>query len=188
MRTALITDLLLLENHLPWRVFNCLLHLTSEADKFPLPKLTLKYFEGYTMGTYPQANAALENKHLLDFLGNCLQGSSAESAVFENYSQRRPSIPSVTELDYFGIRFKLGGSNDVCNGTFRNGFLTIPPLSVQENGESLFRNLRAYAQLEPSNKSKLISYFVLLDDLIKCEKDLALLNEKEIIANFRHDR
>ncbi|PRQ48040.1 hypothetical protein RchiOBHm_Chr2g0106301 [Rosa chinensis] len=142
MRTALITELLLLENQLPWRVFNCLLHLTSEADKFPLPKLTLKYFEGYTMGTYPQANAALENKHLLDFLGNCLQGSSDESAEFENYSQRRPSIPSGTELDYFGIRFKLGGSNDVCNGTFRNGFLTIPPLSVQENGESLFRNLK----------------------------------------------
>ncbi|KAL6222615.1 hypothetical protein ACLB2K_006007 [Fragaria x ananassa] len=188
MLTAISTDLLLLENQLPWRVLNSLFHLTSdsEAGKLPLTELTLKYFKGCTLGwsDLHAINAALP-QHLLNFLCNCLHESSAESET-QNYG-KRTSIPSAIELDQHGVHISPGSDYHMCKVTFCNEVLTIPPVIIHENGESLFRNLRAYAQLEPSNKSELISYFVLLNDLIRCDEDVEILIRRNIIRNVAAD-
>lgn len=54
--------------------------------------------------------------------------------------------------------------------------------------ENLFRNLIAYEQCEPTDKSKMISYAMLLDGLIKCDmKIYNFLLSKRIIENYVGD-
>ncbi|KAL6227390.1 hypothetical protein ACLB2K_001348 [Fragaria x ananassa] len=100
MLTAIKTDLLLLENQLPWRVLNSLFHLTSDAEagKLPLTELTLKYFKGCTRGwsDLRAINAALP-QHLLDFLCNSLHESSAESET-RNYGAMKMWRYSLEEI------------------------------------------------------------------------------------------
>ncbi|PQQ07507.1 UPF0481 protein [Prunus yedoensis var. nudiflora] len=154
MHPILINDLLLLENQLPWIVIVCLFNLTRESNAEPLPKLTLKYFEGYTLGMCQQDRGALEGKHLLDLVKNSLLPSLAQLKFeFETHLDRTFSLrmPSVTGLVKAGVLFKPGIGKDMFNITFENGVMTIPPIRVHKNGESLFRNLVAYEQCETAS-------------------------------------
>ncbi|BFG25208.1 hypothetical protein CerSpe_114820 [Prunus speciosa] len=71
------------------------------------------------------------------------------------------------------------------NITFENGVTKIPPIVVNENGESLFRNLIVYEQCEASvYECKITSYAVVLDNLINTSSDVDILMQKGIL--FTH--
>ncbi|BFG25268.1 hypothetical protein CerSpe_115420 [Prunus speciosa] len=187
MHPILINDLLLLENQLPWRVIECLFNLTRESNAgnmYSLSELTQKYSKGYTLGMCQQVREALESKHLLDLVKNSLLPSRAQLEFeFETHSDWTFSLrmPSVTELEESGVIFRRGNGEDMFNITFEDGVMTIPPIRVHKNGESLFRNLVAYEQCETA--SIITSYAVLLEQLIKSDKDVEYLANREIIEN-----
>ncbi|BFG25264.1 hypothetical protein CerSpe_115370 [Prunus speciosa] len=188
MRTALINDLLLLENQLPWMVVECLFNLTQDTtagNNYPLslslPVLTLRYFKESTLGMDPKVNGTFVNKHLLDFIKNSLLGSYAEKKEFEQSSWS--PIPSATDLKKAGVIFKCGKKDDMLNISYENNVMKIPPIRIRVNGESLFRNIIAYEQCETIGISKFTSYAVVLENLIKCEDDVELLTERGIIVN-----
>ncbi|CAL8136385.1 unnamed protein product [Prunus armeniaca] len=186
MHSILINDLLLLENQLPWRVIECLFNLTRESNagkKYSLSELTLKYFEGYTLGMCQQVRGALKGKHLLDLVKNSLLLFAQLEFVSETHLDRTSFLrmPSVTELEKSGIIFIRGTGPDMFNITFKSGVMSIPPIRVHKNGESLFRNLVAYEQCETA--SIITSYAALLEQLITSDKDVECLAECGIIEN-----
>ncbi|CAL9012547.1 unnamed protein product [Prunus brigantina] len=186
MHSILINDLLLVENQLPWRVIECLFNLTRESNagkKYSLSELTLKYFEGYTLGMCQLVRGALKGKHLLDLVKNSLLLFAQLEFVSETHLDCTSSLrmPSVTELDKSGIIFIRGTGPDMFDITLKNGVMSIPPIRVHKNGESLFRNLVAYEQCETA--SIITSYAALLEQLITSDKDVECLAKCGIIEN-----
>ncbi|XP_021804830.1 UPF0481 protein At3g47200-like isoform X3 [Prunus avium] len=183
MPLALRKDLFLLENQLPWKVVDCLFNLTKEKDKpesEALLLLALKFFEVSAFCQDPHADRPLETKHLLDGIRNSLLASYPQEAT---HSYWEP-IPSVTELLQAGVEFKLRSDtwDNMLDITFENGVMEIPPIDIEENAESLFRNLIAY---ESGNSSihccNITSYAAILDNLINTSTDADFLIQKEII-------
>ncbi|ONH97756.1 hypothetical protein PRUPE_7G208100 [Prunus persica] len=184
MTSVLMKDLFLLENQLPWNVVDCLFHHTKEKDK-PESKslllLALKFFEVSAFDQDPHADRPLETKHLLDGIRNSLLASYPQA---ETHSYWEP-IPSVTELLQAGVEFKLRSDtwDNMLDITFKNGVMEIPPIDIGENAESLFRNLIAYEQSDPSIRDcNITSYAVILDNLINTSTDADFLIQKEIIV------
>ncbi|KAL6274477.1 hypothetical protein ACE6H2_025169 [Prunus campanulata] len=182
MRLVLRKDLFLLENQLPWKVVDCLFNHTKENDKVEsnaLLLLALKFFESSAFNQDPQADG--EPKHLLDGIRNSLLASYPQA---ETHTYWEP-IPSVTELLQAGVEFKRRSDtwNNMLDITFENGVMEIPPIEIEDNAESLFRNLIAYEQWDPSIQNcNIASYAVILDNLINTSKDADFLIQKKIIC------
>ncbi|KAK9285140.1 hypothetical protein L1049_024325 [Liquidambar formosana] len=129
----------------------------------------------------PQCNARLGNKHLLDFLRNCLLSSEIE----ENEDWICDPIPCATELLQAGVKFKIGEENDLPNIKFNDGVMEIPPILIQETTESLFRNLIALEQCDPGCDNEITYYAVILDFLINSSKNVDFLRGKGIVLSAR---
>ncbi|XP_008242394.1 PREDICTED: UPF0481 protein At3g47200-like [Prunus mume] len=183
MTSVFRKDLSLLENQLPWKVVDCLFHHTKEKDE-PKSKalllLALEFFEVSAFGQDPQADRPLETKHLLDGIRNSLLASSPQAETHDYWEP----IPSVTELLQAGVEFKRRSDtwDNMLDITFENGVMEIPPIDIGENAESLFRNLIAYEQSDPSiTDCNITSYAVILDNLINTSTDADFLIQKKII-------
>ncbi|KAM0969824.1 hypothetical protein ACFX13_018289 [Malus domestica] len=186
MHSALINDLFLLENQLPWKVLDCLFHHTRENNDKPpaysLSHLALNFFRNSTFLQSTQLYGKSGSKHLLHIIRHSLLGSYTQlQLTFKSYWE---PIPSVTELLQAGVQFKIRNTGDnMLDITFENGVMEIPPVNIRENGESLFRNLIAYEQCNPSiSISNITSYAVVLDNLINSSKDVDFLIQKGIIT------
>ncbi|KAE9454225.1 hypothetical protein C3L33_13878, partial [Rhododendron williamsianum] len=177
-------DLILLENQIPWFVLECLFNLTvsvhEQEDDF-LIKLVLRFFETMMLMTVPgeYKPRGREIKHILDLLRSSLLSSSED---IEHTNTNWELFPSVTDLLTAGVSFKKGIPEDILNIEFSKGVFQIPPIRIQGNSESLFRNLIAYEQCYRHCTDKFTSYAVFLDCLINTSKDADLLVEERIIA------
>ncbi|KDP44524.1 hypothetical protein JCGZ_16357 [Jatropha curcas] len=183
LRKVLVTELLLLENQLPWFVLHRLFNLTRADIRDPqnrsLANLVQDYFYWNALRTTGiEVNATIEYKHLLDLQRNLIlsRGEDANGGFL--------AIPCVTDLLKAGIDFAVGETEALVKITFRNGILTIPPLVILENAESLIRNLVAYDQCDKSLRDKITGYFAFLDNLIKSSEDVEYLREKGIVSFY----
>ncbi|XP_019055180.1 PREDICTED: UPF0481 protein At3g47200-like [Nelumbo nucifera] len=186
MITHLTGDLLLLENQLPWSVLEILFLLTMVPgeETTSLSGLALQFFGSMMLlSKKPVAQSStLKNMHLLGFIRNTLisQFKFEEGA---DYSEWDP-IPCATSLVDAGVKLRLGNADNILNVKFDNGILEIPPVLIQENAESLFRNLIALEQCDKIFTDQIItSYAILLDYLINTSKDVDFLHRKEILQN-----
>ncbi|XP_020415576.1 UPF0481 protein At3g47200 [Prunus persica] len=84
MLLAVINDLLLLENQLPWRVLDCLFELTCESGTSSLLGLINSTFKAYTGGLSAKPSGTAKHRHLLDFIRNSFLGSYPESQSDES--------------------------------------------------------------------------------------------------------
>ncbi|KAK9290859.1 hypothetical protein L1049_009037 [Liquidambar formosana] len=197
MRLALAHDMLLLENQLPWEVLEVLWNLTTRHTRDqrdtnfsaqkedrqhvdPLDIHALRFFSTAMLTVAPEPHKRSTNKHLLDFLRNSLLSSFTDMTLEETSWE---PIPCVTELLQAGVRFEVGNKNDLLNIKFNNGVMRIPPIFIQENAESLFRNLIAFEQCDHSCYNKITSYAIILDSLINSSEDVDFLRERGIIRN-----
>ncbi|KAL5725849.1 hypothetical protein ACHQM5_008944 [Ranunculus cassubicifolius] len=212
MITALRVDMLLLENQFPLDILEQLFVLfTGEDDQVfnytPFVDLILNFFNFQSLVNI--ANDLPRDKgegtdeghgimHFLDLLRECCLPTfpiPPEDTPTEDYKDHN-FIPSATELHEAGIKFKKVDGNcflDLKFSSRRTGLTTwgifeIPPLTVQDTTEVIFRNLIAFEQCyKPSGKQHLSHYMALLDFLINSPKDVALLRRTGIINNLLGD-
>ncbi|KAF8378116.1 hypothetical protein HHK36_029453 [Tetracentron sinense] len=182
---AIENDLLLLENQLPWCVLECLFNLTTTVhDQQGTPSLAdlvLNFFDTTMLMTVPaKPNSRFETMHLLDLVRTSLLSPVADNDPDHTVWE---VIPSVTDLLQSGVKFKVGNPQDILNVKFNKGVLEIPPIFLQENAESIFRNLIAFEQCDPECTHSITSYAVLLDNLINTGKDVDFLSREKIIVN-----
>ncbi|XP_031389212.1 UPF0481 protein At3g47200-like [Punica granatum] len=182
MKKILLSDLLLLENQLPWYVLESIFYLTAshrERADTSLVALALKFFGFSTIRSGAiNPNIIPVNKHLLDLQRNNLLSSYA--SVVPEQTAWHP-IPCVTKLLQAGVRFESGESSEMMDVQFKNGVMRIPPIMILDNAESLIRNLIAYEQCDATCRDKITSYAILLNNLIESERDLDYLCQKGIV-------
>jgi hypothetical protein len=188
MHENLYHDLILLENQIPWFIHQHLFELSElpvlddEQEPNSLVKLVLKFFETMMLMTVPAEYRpnGCGIKHILHLLHCCLLSNSCNRRP-EN--TRLELFPPVTGLLQSGVKFKKGTPDDILNIKFRKGEIEIPPIKIQGNSESLFRNLIAYEQCDRHCMDQFTSYGVFLDCLINSSKDVDVLCDEEIVVH-----
>ncbi|ONI26490.1 LOW QUALITY PROTEIN: hypothetical protein PRUPE_1G028300 [Prunus persica] len=198
-------DLLLLENQLPWFVLSCLYRLTlGKIDRGPPFSVVLlsafcsqnslkKHINSYVQYLKEDRvnnDRVDENRflHILDLIKTSIVFAIKPFELPEKEEKEMgPEIPAATALSEAGVKFVRGSDNNLMNIEFKNGvFLTIPELAVAGLTEPLWRNLIAFEHAVGVNSHhQITSYAVFMDKLIiSSDKDIKLLSEKNILANW----
>ncbi|PRQ54226.1 hypothetical protein RchiOBHm_Chr2g0175171 [Rosa chinensis] len=191
MLEYLYHDLLLLENQLPWFVLEFFYKKIEGGNANPLDKLVFNFFKKSVADDKilrdPDPEPSNEILHILDLIRTALVGipDSNSTNISNIHPPQLPQrIPSATTLSEAGVIFKKSTESCILKITFNNGVFTIPPLAIDESTGPLFRNLMAFEQCYHSCKHNITSYAVLMDSLIDTNKDVDLLCEEEILANW----
>ncbi|PQQ17725.1 hypothetical protein Pyn_37320 [Prunus yedoensis var. nudiflora] len=187
-------DLLLLENQLPWFVLSRLYDLIRKklpGEHEPNFRVVLlfafsevksleQYLKPYRRARHHKVDD--ENVcHILDLIRTCIVLDFKE----ESEDEFGLDIPPATALSEAGVKFKKGDSADnLLNIKFENGVLTIPELAIGELTQPLFRNLIAFEQCYHGRSHQITSYAFFMDKLISSDKDIQLLSEEKILANW----
>ncbi|KAG6670436.1 hypothetical protein I3843_Q065000 [Carya illinoinensis] len=194
MPRKIIADLLLLENQLPWCVLDCLFNrIKSTGAYLSIPAVEslvdapFLEFRMFRMRNGNPPNGT--HKHLLD----CFRAQLVESCTiklpqlrgcadrWEKALQWKP-ISSVTELsDYKVYFFRARDGGSILDVMFEDGKMRIPEIVIEEDTESLFRNLIAFENCDPSMGTQVTSYATLLACLIRSPADALLLKKKHIL-------
>ncbi|XP_059447889.1 UPF0481 protein At3g47200-like [Corylus avellana] len=190
---SLTRDLMLFENQIPSFVLTKLFEMTevpNEQDH--LINLAMFYLEGSLFsfgGRISKSSYELRNsRHLLALLHKSVTPPYVEISTGKNVVEWN-SIPSATELQEAGVKFKKLETGGFLEIKFNiNGVMEIPPLKIGDVTESMFRNLVAYEQYSPSNNPKYFTeYMNFMDYLINSPKDVELLRRRGIIENWLGD-
>ncbi|KAF5464943.1 hypothetical protein F2P56_014980 [Juglans regia] len=97
-------------------------------------------------------------------------------------------IPNATQLKERGVKFKKAKQRTMFAIQFSNGVLEISPLRIEDETETVLRNLIAFEQYSPYNDSSYVTdYMCFMDDLIDSPKDVELLRQKRILENWLGD-
>ncbi|XP_062009157.1 UPF0481 protein At3g47200-like [Rosa rugosa] len=179
MLPTLTSDLVMLENQLPWRVLDCLFQLTKVPNGMykSLSELTRSCLPIWGTVSDDHLEQTLESRHLLDNV----RILSAELDKKEEIMPFWDSMPSASQLQQIGVIFQPKRNNININITFLEGVMEIAPITIQGDNP-VFRNLIALEQCESGpHKYQISTYARALGDLIKSSKDVEFLMEKEII-------
>ncbi|GLT41966.1 hypothetical protein SLA2020_159930 [Shorea laevis] len=97
-------------------------------------------------------------------------------------------ISSATQLSEAGIIFKKKIDGRLFDIEFDKGVMSIPTLIIDDNTESILRNLVAYEQCSKGASSKCFTdYITFIDRLINTWKDVELLSKHGVIDNWLGD-
>ncbi|KAG7995597.1 hypothetical protein I3843_01G118100 [Carya illinoinensis] len=109
--------------------------------------------------------------------------------IFDWYkTMDNKSIPTATELRGAGVKFKVAEAGKFFDIKFNKGQMEIPPLVVEDNTETLLRNLIAYEQYSQNIHTRYVTeYLNIMDFLINTPKDVELLRRAGIIENLLGD-
>ncbi|KAF8392726.1 hypothetical protein HHK36_023075 [Tetracentron sinense] len=203
---SIVRDMILIENQLPMFVLERLFNLTTVPNEGgrSLNLLALLFLNSLMPRDEKvlQTCSNCEGKHLLDLIGNTFQ--ALPRVMEEPHSNRKfmphtlPRVmeephsnqtwkfmPCVTELRQAGVKFKRGSTTgSFLDIKFSNGVLEIPPVLIQDQTETLLRNLIASEQCYNRYATCITSYAFLMDSLINSADDVKYLCHHEIIINY----
>ncbi|XP_059667513.1 UPF0481 protein At3g47200-like [Cornus florida] len=192
-------DLALLENQIPFfvlqKLFKIIERSIGEDFRFPcsLTEYALLFF-------FPESNSkqvqALNSKkvkkvlksgslnrarHLLEILHIFYLPSSLDinPRVHHTWGFKH----GAAKLLEAGIGIEKVATSDLLEITFSGseGVIKLPPLSIDETMETVFRNLIAFEQCSVGVTHHITSYAMLIKSLIASTQDMELLQNKQII-------
>ncbi|KAK4283642.1 hypothetical protein QN277_000571 [Acacia crassicarpa] len=181
LEVAIIHDLILLENQLPFFVIEELFN-KAFPQYHSFMELVYEYF-GYYNQQELKPNPDVEIKHFTDLLRlfylqerRCQRNSFTDSGShFLSYNARA--------LKEAGIKFEAATSKCLLDLKLSRHILEIPQIVVDDHTEILFRNMIALEQCRYPLDSYITDYALLLDCLIDTYKDVDLFIGKKIVNN-----
>ncbi|KAF3958563.1 hypothetical protein CMV_016539 [Castanea mollissima] len=186
--TAIMLDLLLLENQLPFFVIKKLHHLAFPSLSNALLQHTLIYFGKYICNQFIQRNPDVKIKHFTDLLRTFMLPPPVvrPESVIEQ-SQHTKLLYSATQLREAGVKFKVVESECRFDINFEKGVLKIPSLELMAWTEVVTRNIMALEQTHYIKDTYFTDYLILMDSLINTREDVDLLCKKKILVNYLGD-
>ncbi|KAM7490162.1 hypothetical protein LguiA_033083 [Lonicera macranthoides] len=178
-------DLILLENQVPFFILQGLFSLATASFNvlvLPLPNLTLEWFSQFNFqNKQPNFESV---KHFTDLV----------LILFRPTSQRLPRrkekfrfLHSATELSDAGVKFQASSSKCLHDIHFNKPVLEIPPFTLDQSTDTLFRNLIALELYHYPNDTYIIDYVAFLDYLLNTPRDVDLLVQNGIMFNWLSD-
>ncbi|KAF5933233.1 hypothetical protein HYC85_029404 [Camellia sinensis] len=191
IQNAIVRDLVLFENQLPFFIVKKLFDMTiTENSTDSLDNLIGEFFMlfGWTTrapGKFLQDHLSIN--HLLGLFHYfcCYEFHSRVSSPSNPDEIKEDSLKSATELREAGIKFKKIKGETLFDIRFEKGTLKIPTLEVEDDTESVFRNLIAYEQYYPETSwHHFTAYHNFMDYLVNTSKDVEILIDCGIIRSF----
>ncbi|XP_057726771.1 UPF0481 protein At3g47200-like [Arachis stenosperma] len=182
-------DLLLLENQIPFFVFNNLYDLAfSTLNGGTGHPSLLKLILGYFFGPYDDTDwdsGSIE--HFTDLL-RTFHLKQSISPLSRN-KETLPFLKSAIQLHEAGVKFKVINKRSLCllDLKFSGRTLEIPQIELEDKTEIWLRNMVALEQCYYPDESYITDYTAVLDYLINTEKDVDFLVNKGIIINWLGD-
>ncbi|KAF2308265.1 hypothetical protein GH714_039867 [Hevea brasiliensis] len=189
MLNILRYDLILLENQIPLFILQRLYQVVPIPKQctYSFAELAFRFFKDMIPGDQKinQEKFSQEAHHLLDIICHCLQPTCprVRKAEQQQANSEHKHQPSATELQGSGIRIKMARTYNLLNIKFANGILEIPLLEVDKYTKSLFRNLIVLEHFSSDNQY-ITSYAIFMKNLIREEKDVKLLQRRQILINY----
>ncbi|KAK2650731.1 hypothetical protein Ddye_018220 [Dipteronia dyeriana] len=198
LAASVLKDILLLENQVPYFVLNDLYAKAFPSNERNNPSffsLSHNFFRDLLISNNVLilAEHLPQVKHLTDFLRRALV--MKVQTIEKRDRGYIYDLPSVTKLKESGLNFRCIDECflDVSLAKRRHGKwlpwfkvneLQIPRTQICDETECLFRNLMALEVFHYPIQSQVCDYAFLMDYLIDTIKDVDLLVEKGIIANY----
>ncbi|KEH17301.1 hypothetical protein MtrunA17_Chr6g0457371 [Medicago truncatula] len=183
------SDLLLLENQLPFFVIEKIYGLSWSSTNGSFLELTINYFQYFNQSKLVFDNNSQCIRHFTDLIRIFhLQHPIESQPSRDKIDEQIIHLPSATQLLEAGVRFQVKPKSEcLLDLGFSEGVLEIPRLEVEDGTEILFRNMVALEQCHYPYESYITDYVVVLDFLINTGKDADILVRKEILTNLLGD-
>ncbi|KAL2346775.1 hypothetical protein Fmac_000775 [Flemingia macrophylla] len=191
LSTAIVQDLLLLENQLPFFVLDHLFNISTSAHAHnsnspSFIQLTFHYFDYHNISQLSFENISI--RHFTDLLRTFHLQHPLERRAPRTSHQFVEHLPSATELSEAGVRFKENNeSKCLLDLTFSGGVLRIPQLKVHDSTETRFRNMIALELCHYHQSSYISDYVQIMDFLINTSKDVDILTQEGVLINWIGD-
>ncbi|XP_022734674.1 UPF0481 protein At3g47200-like [Durio zibethinus] len=190
----LVQDLLMLENQIPFFVLGELFDLSESEGTatVSLPTMALKFFDlafPRSMDFSYKTNH-LEADHLLELFLQSIRPSISKRVQLEQQCYPPPPvhlIKSVMALRTSGIELRTRRADRFTDVNFKNGALTIPPVTINDLFITILNNCVAFEQRSKRNSKDLTAYVSFMCSLIRQPKDVELLCSNGIISRFSHN-
>ena len=195
MHTILQSDLVLLENQLPFFVLEMLFQQANFPAELKLKPLSLRELAFDFFIWYNFQRIALEdfNAKIEHFTGLVRFFYLSESEQLPYVRPRGAKLSySATQLHEAGIKFKVALEKygrrflDI-RFNLKNGVLEIPCIALNDEKIRLIRNIIALEQSHYVGDAYVTDFFAILDFLIDNSKDVDLLCDKGILVNYLGD-
>ncbi|KAK3444879.1 hypothetical protein EUGRSUZ_A00673, partial [Eucalyptus grandis] len=187
---ALMIDLLLIENQIPFFVLEEIHALSRSYDgDRSINELALMFFNRTLQRPekHLQSYIHIRITHLLDLFRLCLVGLSILDRRLQEVKDNEELLqltPSVNHLLLVGIKFEPRKSENLIGVVFDHGVFRIPPLNLDLLTTSFFLNCVAYEQSYHYCTTHVSSYVVLMSGLMGNVADAAFLSQCGIITNL----
>ncbi|KAG7637782.1 hypothetical protein ISN45_At02g022740 [Arabidopsis thaliana x Arabidopsis arenosa] len=186
--TAILEDLILLENQLPYAL------LEKLFEPFSSNVNTKETFRDITLRAFRFEGKIKEEvrfQHFTD-LFRCVRVSTLSLTEEQiNIAKNEPPksrkiMYNADKLDSAGVNFvNVDEENDLSLViTFKDGILKMPCFTVEDNTERVVRNLMALEQCHYPRTTFVCDYISFLDFLINTDQDVDLLAKKGIVKNW----
>ncbi|CAL5337293.1 unnamed protein product [Camellia sinensis] len=202
VENALIRDLVLFENQLPFFIVKKLFDMTKNSAESieDLICMFISVFSWIIDWMTPVHNLVAPSvipgeddiKHLLGLLHYCCCNPFHSMVSQRDHVEIEDKyLNSATELQEAGIKFNKIEGRNLFDIRFVNGTMEIPTLQVDDDTESFFRNLIAYEQYLPDTNTTSWNHFTayrkFMDYLVNTSKDVEILTHRGIIFNLLGD-
>ncbi|OQU82953.1 UPF0481 protein At3g47200 [Sorghum bicolor] len=198
---SLVTsDLLLLENQIPFFVLQSLFHdLRTDPDQSSdiLIAGALRLFRSLRPQPLPLPSSDISPSnvhhllHLFYLSVGLLPGPAMAPPEPDSLRRYRtpPSelsqwMPCARELEEAGVKIKARkGVSSFLDVRFDAGVLEIPVLQLYDNSEHVLRNLIAFEQTYPLTPGHVTAYAIFMDCLVASSEDMRLLQLRGVLMN-----
>ncbi|KAM7492977.1 hypothetical protein LguiB_027586 [Lonicera macranthoides] len=188
------TDLVLLENQIPFFVLDNLFQLAFPGDP---PMRFLEICVNYMVGNIipikdmsnllrkveEYLNLGHEIKHFVDLLRIFHLPSALRIA--SDFVDEIISIPNAVQLQKAGVQLlKVGSSDSLIDIKFTKGVLEIPVLIIQDYFELVVCNILVLESCHYADQTYIAHYYFFMKMLVDTDKDAELLIENGIIEDW----
>nr|POE91143.1 upf0481 protein [Quercus suber] len=186
--TAVMFDLLLLENQLPFFVIEKLHQLAFPSDSSisnynALLELSRNYFEPHFNFKFRDNLPIVEIGHFTD-LFRVVQLPKKQP---KRGCEQADLLYTATQLHEAGVKFEVLKAKCRFDIKFEKGVLKIPQFELDDWTEVVTRNIMALEQISYITNACFTDYFIFMDSLINTGEDVDLLCKKKILVNCLGD-
>lgn len=202
---SLTRDLLLVENQLPFFVLQELFKMTrmrcedEEENESVFIHMVIDFFSETMPGPGLVQSRSIPHQNIKNLVGLVHDSWLPSPELINQYMTSSSTyndwnfIRTATELNNAGIIFKniekhKDKKTSMFDIRFEKGVLFMPTIRIEDNTDSILRNLVSYEQWHSDvNPRYVTDYVVFMDCLINSKKDVELLCRAGVIDNWLGD-